>query len=331
MSSKTLSEIGELGWLSLVRGSLMAAGGESLLVPIGDDAAVHRTGEGRAQIATCDSQVEGTHFDRKWLDWGGLAKRALLAAASDVTAMGGRPEGFLISLGVPGDTQVSCLEEFADSLTSLALEYGLDPLGGDTVKSGLVFVDVTVLGTVAEERILRQAGAKEGDALWVTGWLGGMRAALLAFEIDKEESDAGIHEHFWSPPVRWPVLTWLRQEIPVRALTDLSDGLRIDLNKILATDSLGAEIHLEKLPVSAEVSDFVARQGIDSSELAYLGGEDFELLVVEEGNGQPNSVLDLDGVPLKKIGIVTSAGSPIRTLRDGTEVTVEDKAFRHFD
>ena len=80
MSVGDLSEAGESGWLQLVRGSLSAATGKDLLVSIGDDAAVLRAGEGQAQILTCDSQVEGTHFNREWLDWGGFARRALLAA-----------------------------------------------------------------------------------------------------------------------------------------------------------------------------------------------------------------------------------------------------------
>jgi thiamine-monophosphate kinase len=330
MSSGELSEVGESGWLELVRGSLSAATDSDLLVPIGDDAAVFRPREGQVQIATCDAQVEGTHFDRTWLDWGGLARRALLAAASDVTAMGGKPTGFLVTLGVPSNVKMSCLEEFADSLASLALEYGLLPLGGDTVQSGLVFVDVTVLGIAAQDEILRQTGAEEGDALWVTGWLGGMRAALIALQSGERETENEVLAQFWSPPVRWPLLPRLREMIEIRALTDLSDGLETDLGKILRNPRRGAEVHLEKLPVSARVKQYAQQHGLNAPELAYLGGEDFELLLVEKGNNQACGVLDLGGAPLTRIGIVTSAGDKVRTLRQGREVVVADKAFRHF-
>ena len=329
MNRENLEDVGERGWLDLVRGCLEKVADKRLLVRTGDDAAVWSLEGEPIQVVTSDAQVEGTHFSRVWLSWEGLARRAVLAAASDITAMGGTPRGFLLSLGVPGETKLDDLEAFARSLADLAQQYSLLPLGGDTVRSEMVFLDVTVLGTVPEDSIVRQTGSKEGDALWVTGWLGTMRAAWISL-VEGNDPATALRSHFWNPPVRWPALPILRDSIPIRAMTDLSDGLAIDLPKMLASAGFGAEVRLDLLPVTHGLREFANSRGWEPTDLAYLGGEDFELLVVEKGDSRSEPALDLGGIPLTRIGKVTTVGSPIRTVRRGVEVAVPGVPFDHY-
>ena len=324
---QTLSEIGERGWLSLLEQTLRKHG-KDLIVPIGDDATVRTVGD-RCEILTSDALIEGTHFKKEWLNWRGLAYRSIFAAASDVAAMGGTPKGFLLSLGLPPETQVADLQSFADAIDELCSETGMVPYGGDTAKSERIMIDVVVIGEASPDQILRQTGAEPGDALWVTGWLGSSRAGWLAHE-DRREREENIRERFWFPPRRWGILENLRSNLPIRAMTDLSDGLALDLKKILGDSSCGAEVQFDQLPIEDVIGQFCESRGIDSTEAAFLGGEDFELLVVEEGDSQPTDRLRVGEIPLTRIGRLTSNPGRIE-CRKGDRILDElPRSFEHF-
>jgi len=329
MTSPTLADLGEWDWLAKVRSKLSGPSSPELIVPIGDDAAVWKPDPGPAWIATCDAHCEGTHFQKSWLEWAGLARRSLLAAASDITAMGGTPKGFLISLGAPGETPVRGLEAFTEEVSRLSHRYELWPMGGDTFRSDRIVVDVTVLGAALETGILRQTGAKPGDAIWVTGWLGTMRAAWTSLN-DDHSADGSVRKRFWDPPARWPVLQSLREILSIRAMTDLSDGLACDLRKILDREGLGAEIELDRLPIEPTVREFYEDRGLSPHDSAFAGGEDFELLIVESGDSVSQGSTLIDGVPLTRIGRVTEESGGIRTILNGKDHEVSVRGFEHF-
>ncbi len=332
-----LSDLGERGWLDFLREILGNESRPSLLVPVGDDAAVVKTPPDRHLVITSDAMVEGTHFQKAWLGWAGLARRAVLAAASDITAMGGTPTGFLISLGVPASTRMEDLKTFGLALARLAKDLHLVALGGDTVRSRHILVDVTVLGTVSRNRVLRQTGAVSGDALWVTGGLGRSRAFLEQVLAGSAEARGCLDSPCFLPPVRWTLLESLRKAFKIRALTDLSDGLTLDLLKVLRGNNQGAEIFLDQIPVDPKLPPPLrGRAGVGGlgsfyrHESAFLGGEDYELLVVEAGDSRPEPVLDLEGVPLTRIGHVTESGSGITTFWKGKKRKVSQSPFLHF-
>lgn len=335
--SPRLSDIGERGWLDFLRETLSGGAQSALTVPIGDDAAILSPPPGWDLVVTSDAMVEGTHFKKSWLGWTGLAQRAVLAAASDVTAMGGIPTGFLISLGVPGNTRICDLHAFTLALAGLAQELNLAVMGGDTVRSHHILVDVSVVGFVPPGQVLLQTGAEPGDALWVTGGLGKSRACLEQILSGSKKATGCLDDPGFLPPVRWPVLDCLRQTLPLRAMTDLSDGLALDLQKVLRAGNRGAEIHLDSVPVDsslpAPLRGRVGKGGehhLSRHECAFLGGEDYELLVVEKGNDQQQPVLDLKGVPLTRIGQVTGTGTGIKTFWRGKKRKVSQSPFEHF-
>lgn len=329
MTSPTLADLGEWDWLAKVRSKLSGPARPELIVPIGDDAAVWNPEPGLSWIATCDAHSEGTHFQKSWLDWAGLARRSLLAAASDITAMGGTPRGFLISLGAPGETPVQGLEEFTEEVSRCAHQFKLWPMGGDTFRSERIVVDVTVLGSSGEKEIARQSGAKPGDAIWVTGWLGTMRAAWTALNEEREGEET-LRKRFWDPPARWPLLPGLRETLTIRAMTDLSDGLALDLRKILDREELGAEIELDRLPVEPTARSYFEVRDESPLEAAFAGGEDFELLIVESGKSGGQGSALIEGVPLTRIGRVTEEKGRIRTTLHGSSHEVTIRGFEHF-
>lgn len=307
----------------------MGADNHRLLVPIGDDAAVLAQSQGTSLALTSDAFIEGTHFKRSWLGWKGLARRAVLAAASDVTAMGGVPVGFLVSLGVPPRIPIESLDSFAQGLVEVASEFGLIPLGGDTVRSPGVMVDVMVVGEVKREEVLLQTGASPGDALWVSAALGRCRA-LVELKSAKPRGFPNLDHPLWGPPARWPLLPALRKALPLRALTDLSDGLAVDLTKVLRKSGLGAVIHLDRLPIDPFVIERAKELQHKPHEYAFLGGEDFELLVVEAGDSQSTDRIDLNGVPLTRIGKVTASAKGVETHLHGKRKRIPSKGFEHF-
>jgi thiamine-monophosphate kinase len=328
--AETLADLGETGWIRALLDAVEPATDPALHIPIGDDAAVWIPPPGKQLILTCDAMVEGTHFRSETLDWHGFPRRALLAAASDVAAMGGIPYGFLLSLGAPPATPVPDLRRFVGSLAALLREHGLMLLGGDTVRSDHLFLDVTCIGTVDPDRVQRQTGGQPGDALWVTGSLGGM-VPMWSRTEKTEQLEMAIRARFWNPPARWTVLDVLFDQVPIRAMTDLSDGLAVDLRKILQGSDLGAEIELDRLPVDPLARDFAHLEGLDPSAVAFTGGEDFELLVVEEGSTHRGEVLDLAGVPLTRIGRLTAEAGKFTFLREGNPAQAPAlPGFEHF-
>lgn len=325
----TLQQIGERGWLTFLEKKLGKKTSSSLLVPIGDDAAVLDFPTGKKLVISSDAMVEGTHFRRQWLGWKGLAARSILAAASDITAMGGTPLGITISLGVPGEIPINDLEQFAEGLLETSERFQLDILGGDTVASQHIFVDVCVIGSVTESRIHRQQGARVGDALWVTGSLGRSQASLLKAErLDAGKAD--LDDPCWRPPARWSWLDAIRQVLQLHAITDLSDGLARDLEKILRHQPLDARINLEMLPIDPFAQEVALQLGKNADEVACIGGEDYELLLVEAGNSFDGKKIVGSGIYLQKIGGLIPGSGKIHFFRNGSAVELSERLFEHF-
>src|SRR6266496_3702943 len=160
-SSVRLSELGELGLLAELER-------RGLAEQIEDDAA--QLGDGL--VVTQDSLVEGVHFRLDRLSWRELGFRGAAVNISDLAASGARPEALLVSLGLPGETE---LDDVLELYAGIA-EAGVPVRGGDTTEAGSVFTTVTALGR--SERVPGRSGARPGDQLVVTGQLGGAGAAF---------------------------------------------------------------------------------------------------------------------------------------------------------
>jgi thiamine-monophosphate kinase len=191
-----LSELGELGLLAELEQ-------RGLAEQIEDDAAELEPG----LVVTQDSLVEGVHFRLDWLSWQELGFRAAAVNISDLAASGARPEALLVSLGLPGETE---LDEVVSLYAGIA-EAGVPVRGGDTTEAASVFVSVTAVGRA--ERVPGRSGAKPGDLLVVTGPLG---AAGAAFR----------EQRFVRPPLRVDEGVELARD--AHAMLDLSDGLAPD-------------------------------------------------------------------------------------------------------
>jgi len=259
-----LSELGELGLLAELER-------RGLAERIEHDAAAFAGGV----VVTQDALVEGVHFRLDWISWRDLGWRAAAVNLSDLAASGATPEGLVVTLAAPADTEVDDVLELYAGLA----ETRIPVVGGDTTRAEQLVLSVTAVGR--SQRVPGRAGAQPGDTLVVTGPLGGAGAAFR-------------REAFVRPPLRLAEGEELAGH--AHALLDLSDGLARDAAHIAARSQCRLVIELERVPLA------------DGAELADLGfGEDYELLAavgeatrfVEIGRCEPGEgvVLTLDGRP----------------------------------
>ncbi len=230
----------------------------------GDDCAILDLGAPELTLLKTDAVVEGIHFtpatepDR-------VGHKALGRCLSDVAAMAGWPIAAVVTLGLPGGFDPARIEGLYRGLCRLASRYQVAVVGGETTSNPeRLLVSVSVVGRVARDRVVRRSGLQPGDALFVTGELGG--------------SFAGRHLDF---EPRLTEAQWLAETVPLRAMMDLSDGLAGDLPHLLAASGgHGAALFQGALPVS-RAAKTAARAG-DLAKPAIVAaltdGEDFELL-----------------------------------------------------
>ena len=151
--------------------------GDEVRIGIGDDAAVTVGREGEATAVTVDALVDGVAFRRSWCPPEAIGRKAMGAALSDLAAMGATPGEAYVWLGMPEDFgRDECLA-LCDGLADLAEREGVAVLGGDITASGILSVCVTAIGKApSADAMIGRSGARDGDAVCVTGNLGGAAA-----------------------------------------------------------------------------------------------------------------------------------------------------------
>ncbi len=246
-----------------------------LLVDTGDDTAAWQTGAA-TELATTDTVVEGIHFTRETTPWRDLGWKALAANISDIAAMGGQPLYALITLGLPPETAVADMEELYRGLLDIGNRYGAAIVGGDLVRSPVLFVTVALTGLRAGPP-LRRDTARPGDQVAVTGWLGnsggGLKLLLEKPAIAATAADFLIQAHRHPEPAV-EAGQILAQGGVVTAM-DVSDGLADDLSKLCLASGVAAHLSADQMPIHPMLrSAFPA----DCLALALHGGEDYVLL-----------------------------------------------------
>ncbi|MGZ8700905.1 MAG: thiamine-phosphate kinase [Gaiellaceae bacterium] len=238
-----LSELGELGLLAELERRGLARG-------IDHDAAQLDGGV----VATQDALVEDVHFRLDWISWRDLGWRAAAVNLSDLAASGADPEGLLVTLGAPPETDVRNVLELYEGIA----ETKVAVLGGDTTQADRLLLSVAAIGR--SPRVPGRAGARPGDQVVVTGPLG---AAGAAFR----------RESFLRPPLRLTEGKELAAH--AHAMLDISDGLAVDAGHLARRSGCRIVIDLEHVPLA------------DGAELDDLGfGEDYELLAAVEDPGR---------------------------------------------
>jgi thiamine-monophosphate kinase len=272
---------GEFELIAALSSELGAVRSRAVELGIGDDAAVLRPARGRL-VVTVDDQVEGVHFDRRWLSWQDVGYRALQAAASDLAAMSAAPLAAVASVHVPRGFSLAALRQVARGQARAARRLRCPLVGGNIASGPVLSITTTVLGQAA--RPLLRSGARPGDELWLIGEVGLARAGLL------------IHQQGLRVPARLRRVAaqaraaWARPEARIaagrrlvgraRAVIDVSDGLAGDVNHLATASRVKAVLEAERLArvVSADLADLADLLGEPGVALALKGGEDYALL-----------------------------------------------------
>ncbi len=274
---------------------------------IGDDCAVLQIPAGQQLLVTTDLCVEDVHFRRNWHPAHSVGHRCLTRGLSDIAAMGGDPVACFLSLGVPSKLPQKWVDEFLRGLLQLARQFRVPLAGGDTSTAEKITADILVLGTVPAGTALLRSGARAGDAIYVTGELGGAAATLKQLFAGKKIRPSKANRHFYPAP-RLEVGGYLRKHKLATAMIDISDGLSVDLAHICEESKVGAVLDADAVPIARN-----AKLG-----LALHGGDDYELLFTARPRVKlPGRIAD---VPITRIGAIVRKpprGTPVR-LRDKT-------------
>ena len=301
--SRAVSEVGEQGLLALLAPRLTEP--PSRDVWSGDDAAVVNVPSGRA-VLTTDVMVEDVDFRLDTFGPADIGWKALAINVSDVAAMGATPLYALATVSLRGDMPVELFEGVADGLFEAAETFGVYVIGGDISQASELSIGATLLGIPGERSVTRD-GAKVGDAICVTGELGGAAGGLIALERRIDAPGPIERQRRPRPRVEEGRSAMLAG---ATAMIDLSDGLAMDLGHVLRASGVGCEIDLDVIPAHPDLEGL----GFDPIELAVTGGEDFELLFTI-----PDAA-NVGGIDATQIGVVTDGealigGKPLEEWR----------------
>jgi thiamine-monophosphate kinase len=338
---KRLKPLGELGLIEQIRRDF-PAGGKAISLGIGDDCAILRPPAGSEVLVTTDFTLEGRHFRRDLHPPESVGHRCLARGLSDLAAMGATPLAAFLSLALPGKmlaeaAGLAWVERFFSGLRALGELHRVPLAGGDTSespggKNGLILADIVLVGTAPKGEALRRSGAAAGDALYVTGELGGAAAELATMlkrnrRILKVPTTEGHPQLF--PEPRLDVGESLVRRKLATACLDLSDGLSTDLAHLCRASGVCAEIEQAALPIHP----LARKTGADTAlQTALHGGEDYELLFAA-----PASLLmptSLAGVQITRIGSLKKkrTGRSMMTMLtpDGSRVELKPGGWEHF-
>lgn len=298
-------------------------GGLALKRGIGDDCAV-LAGAGRHDLlVTSDLVLEDVHFRRFWQGAAAVGHKVLARGLSDIAAMGGVPRYAFLSLALPASVNWRWVQGFFRGLFRLAKSCGVTLAGGDTSasRSGIV-ADIMVVGEVPAGQAVLRSGAQPGDAIWISGQLGGAAAALkwlLRKKAAFPSRRSALLRPLLYPQPRLAIGRALRQRGLTSAMLDVSDGLSIDLARLCEASGVGARVVAEAIPHPRNAT----------WEEMLHGGEDFELLFTVPRRLSRKVPRRIGGVPLTRIGEITSSRR-LRLLRQGTEEPLPVRGFEHF-
>ncbi|MBI3041042.1 MAG: thiamine-phosphate kinase [Chloroflexi bacterium] len=331
MTGGTVGELGELGLIARIKARLPESA-PGILVGPGDDAAVMERRRGEELAITTDALVDGVHFDRSFVPLDAVGYRALAVNLSDIAAMGGFAKYALVSLALPGQTEVEAIVALYQGMLALARRFEVAIVGGNMSQAPLLVINITVLGSTKgrDKNILTRSAAKPGEQVAVTGYLGAAAAglAVLRQHLPLESKAAASLKQAFLQPYPRVAEGQVLVEHGVRAAIDISDGLISDLSHLCKASQVGARIEIDRLPIPPAVR---ANFGDRALELALSGGDDYELLFTASAE-VIDRVKAAASCPITVIGEIMPDKAGEITLIDGkgNPVNLPKAGWEHF-
>ncbi len=254
----------------------------SVRVGIGDDAAFLTNGI----VASVDTQVEHVHFKREWLSFRELGYRAVMSAASDLSAKGVETRWILSAAALPMIDD-GAFKALVDGTAEAASDLGACVIGGNLSRASEISLTTTVLGSTSMTPILR-SGARVGDSLFVSGMLG--ERALGRFALEANAGPSELSSRFVNAWRRVRARTDVALTLHVHevsAAIDLSDGLLSDARHLAHASNVQLEIDYTLIPRADDSATFAASLGLKWSDVVLAGGEDYEILFTASSDRVP--------------------------------------------
>lgn len=328
-----LEQLGEFALIDLIKQDTINKP-DTVVIGIGDDAAVLKAAPGQLQLVTTDMLVEKVHFDLGTTSAWQLGYKAIGVNVSDIAAMGGIPRHAVVSIALPKDLPVDFVVQLYDGMKEICREFDVNIVGGDTVASpqGLI-INVTVIGEAEPKLLQRRSGACIGDLVVVTGTLGdsGCGLDLLLKGNWQEENFFQVLTARHLMPKPQVKAGSLLAASGSTSMNDISDGLASEVNEIAAASHVGMRIYEEQIPLSAELLAAASLLKKIPVQYALYGGEDYQLVFTispEKFNQLAKAEI---GIALTAVGEVTDESQGVLLVhKEGNTSILEAKGYNHF-
>lgn len=326
---KTLRDIGERKAIELIIETLEKM--PHMLIPFGDDVSAYPISKNQLFILKTDMLIGKTDVPKGMSLWQ-AARKAVVMNISDFAAKGAKPLAILASLGLPRKLTERDVEEIGSGLNAGAREYGAYVVGGDTNEASDLVISLSVFGIAKKDSLMLRSGAKPGDWVAVTG-LFGRASAGLKILLEKFKVPTDVHESLveavYMPRARLKEGLVLAASKAVSSAIDSSDGLAWSLYEISKASSVGFII--DSVPLAAEAAKFAEMNDLDPFELAFYGGEEYELVLTVKPKLWSKAAKAVKGVGgnFIKIGKVTAEKRVLLETK-GEKRIIEPKGWEHF-
>lgn len=293
-------------------------------VGVGDDCAVYDTPCDVDQLVSTDMMVEGIHFSESTTAPFDVGYRLGAANISDIAAMGGAPRHMVVSIAVPKGRHTSYVEEVYNGLRRICADYDVNIIGGDTVSTeGPFVISATVFGDVPKHQSVLRSGAQDGDAVFITNYLGlsyvGLHSLLEGSKVYPVSQS--VHQR----PIPHVECGIIARDLGATSMNDISDGLSSELNEIAKASQVIIYIDESALPIHPEVQAYCESHQMSPYLPMWIGGEDFQLV----GTIPADKAEALPAETFTIIGYVKAGNAQVLVDRDGQWMRVEPKGYNH--
>ena len=342
MKDKSLESIGEFGLINTIKKKFNSKNNDSLIIGIGDDAAVISKSKDDYFLISSDMLVEGIHFDLTYHPLKHLGYKSVTTNISDIYSMNGFANQITINLGLSNRFSLNAIEEFYKGVKIACEEYNIDLVGGDTTssKTGLI-ISVSAIGNVLKNKLTLRKTAKKNDIICVSGDLGRSYIGLQILEREKSvfltnpemqpelSNYSDLIEKQLKPKARKDLIEKLSEfNIIPNSMIDISDGLASDLIHLSVQSNLGVKIYEEKLPILKSTILTANELNLNPTTCALNGGEDYELLF--SVNEKDYNMLKDNDIDITSIGYFTSNKKCNLVSKEGETIGLKAQGWKHF-
>ncbi len=324
-----VSDLGERRIIEVLRKRLRMP--LNLPVPFGDDVAGFALDGERLAVLKTDMLVGRTDVP-SGMSLRQAARKAVVMNVSDFAAKGVQPSAVLVSLGLPKTMKVGDVKAIGEGLDAGAREYGVYVVGGDTGEASDLVIAVFLYGVGTQSKLMLRSGAKAGDVVGVTGLFGktaaGLRLNAKDCGVPREVCEV-LLDSIFMPKARLGEGLALAESGAVTSSIDSSDGFAWSLHELSRMSKVGFVI--DNLPLADEAIRFADCCGVDASELALYGGEEYELVVTVKPERwvDAEKAVEAVGGKLLRVGRVTGRKQVLLKFDDKT-IPIEARGWEHF-